>query len=124
MNGRTHILIVEDSQHDRELMEREFFKRDDVDPWFVYTASEAIACIRNRHPDLVLLDLNMPAMHEDGLWVLSEMKRRRLTTPVAVMTGVDSGPMIEAANEYPLFLVIKKPLDQEKISHLLQAFWP
>jgi DNA-binding NarL/FixJ family response regulator len=45
---------------------------------------EAIRCVENKDPDLLLLDLNMPRM--DGLSVIREVKKRHPGTRIIVLT--------------------------------------
>lgn len=124
MNGETQILVVEDNPRDQELIQREFGKRNDCTLWVVFTAQEAIECLLHKKFHLVLLDLNMPAMRENGLWVLEEIRKHKLKIPVVVISGVDNGPAVEAAKQHPILTLIQKPLDQEKINQLLEDFWP
>ena len=56
---------------------------------------EALASIKELLPDVVLLDLRMPAM--DGLDVLAEVKSSRLPCKVIIMTTFDSEEDVQRA---------------------------
>jgi len=55
---------------------------------------EALQAVRKFQPDILVLDLRMPAM--DGLAVIREMKRDAVPTKVVVLTGADGDEVLEA----------------------------
>lgn len=78
------------------------------------------------HPDLILLDLNLPRM--DGHAVLAQVKAdpdlRHI--PVVVLTTSDSQPDILQAYELHANCYITKPVDLEqfiKIVRSIEDFW-
>lgn len=82
------ILVIDDSKEIiKHLTER-------VLPNFGYTTLQAtdgkkgLALIREKSPDLVMLDYNLPEM--TGIDVLREMAQTGLNTPVVLMTGYGS----------------------------------
>lgn len=79
------------------------------------TGAQALAVIRARLPDLVILDCNMPEM--SGLLVLREMRitPKLADIPVVMLTGRRSDKdvslaMYDGANDY-----IKKPFDPDEL---------
>jgi DNA-binding response OmpR family regulator len=80
------ILLVDD---DRELIDLLAFalKRAGLDPISAYDAGSALRVFDERHPDLVVLDINLGA--SSGLEVLKEL-RRRSQLPVIMLTALDS----------------------------------
>ena len=78
------ILIVDDEPRIRELirthLEHAGFSCEEAGD-----GSAALASMEACAPDLVLLDLMMPFM--DGMTCLREMRRRRLETPVIILTA-------------------------------------
>jgi two-component system response regulator VicR len=80
------ILLVDD---DRELIDLLAFalKRAGLEPIAAYDASGALRLLEERHPDLVVLDVNLGA--SSGLEVLKEV-RRRTSLPVIMLTALDS----------------------------------
>jgi CheY-like chemotaxis protein len=81
------ILVVEDDTNQRALYEEEL-----VDEGYtVLTAGdgkEAIAHVRARKPDLIILDINMPVM--DGLDTLSQLLEHDGQIPVIINTAYAS----------------------------------
>lgn len=81
------VLVVEDEAPLRSylvpLLEREGF---DVEA--VGTGGDALASVRDRRPDLVLLDVGLPDV--SGLDVCREIRRLPEYVPVLMLTGLDS----------------------------------
>jgi len=80
------ILLVDD---DRELIDLLAFalKRAGLEPIGAYDAVSALRLYDERHPDLVVLDINLGM--SSGLDVLKEL-RRRGSMPVIMLTALDS----------------------------------
>ena len=81
------VLVVEDEPGLRSylvpLLEREGFTVDAFG-----TGGEALASVRDRRPDLVLLDVGLPDL--SGLDVCREIRRLPDYVPVVMLTGLDS----------------------------------
>jgi CheY-like chemotaxis protein len=84
----SEVLIVDDDPNNRHMLASLALKlgctiRE------AQNGREAIACIAERTPDLMLLDLMMPEM--DGFEVVSELRRQGLTSqiPIIVLTNKD-----------------------------------
>lgn len=78
------LLIVEDNVHQRMLYEAELSDEG----YRVLTAAdgrEALEVARNGHPDLVVLDINMPVM--DGLDTLGKLLEIDHRIPVVINTA-------------------------------------
>ncbi|WP_375404195.1 response regulator transcription factor [uncultured Sphingomonas sp.] len=88
------------------------------------TGAQALAVIRSRMPDLVILDCNMPEM--SGLLVLREMRSnpRLVDLPVLMLTGRRSDKdvslaMYDGANDY-----MKKPFDPDELVFRVEQLLP
>ena len=81
------ILIVDDEQHDRQLLE--VMLGSGYELLTAASGEEALAIVAQRLPDLVLLDIMMPGM--DGHEVVSKMKGQPATSniPVIMVTALD-----------------------------------
>jgi DNA-binding response OmpR family regulator len=76
---------------------------------------KALAVVKYKRPDLVILDCNMPEL--SGLLVLREMRKSRdlFDIPVMILTGRRSErdvelALFEGANDY-----LKKPFDPDEL---------
>lgn len=78
------LLVVEDNQHQRLLYEEEF-KDEGYRVWTAGDGREALQLARDIHPDLVLLDINMPVM--DGLDTLGKLLEIDHRIPVVIHTA-------------------------------------
>ena len=68
---------------------------------------EAITAVRKHKPDVLVLDIRMPGM--DGLSLLREMKKEKLSTRVVLLTGVlDEEELAEAVRLGVRGLVLKE----------------
>lgn len=88
----TRIMIVDD---DRDLLEElaEVLASAGYEPIVVANSGDAAVVAREKRPDVVLLDLKMPA--KDGFSVALELTRMPETCriPIIGMTGVYNGPL-------------------------------
>jgi DNA-binding NarL/FixJ family response regulator len=117
----TKIIIAEDHRILRELLARFLSEKNDTE--VVAEAEdglEALRCVEELRPDLVLLDLSMPKM--DGLSVLRKIKRRSPETRVLVLTMHDSKDYIsEALQAGAEGYCLKEDLGSQELSAAIQT---
>lgn len=136
MTGAEHdantidILLVEDNQGDVALVERAF--EDRALPGTLHavqTGDEALDWLHQRgefaeapRPDVVLLDLNLPAT--SGHAVLEEVKSepRLRRTPVVVLTSSQSQNDLNEAYDGFANAYLTKPVDPDEFADRVQAF--
>ena len=94
------ILVVDDHAATREPLAK-LLRYEGYDTACAANGAEALAAMRERKPDLVLLDLLMPKM--DGMTFLNEAARelRGAELPVIVVTGGLNVSQIRRAGELP-----------------------
>lgn len=106
------VLVVEDSLMQVELylsyLRAENFAVDSVS-----TGAKALAAIRSRQPEVVLLDLQLPDM--DGLDVLREARAERCTAAFVVMTAHGSVRRAVEAMQAGAEDFLVKPFDQNRL---------
>ncbi|MDS0475409.1 response regulator [Natrinema sp. 1APR25-10V2] len=128
------VLLVEDNHGDVHLIETTFEERAlPGELHTVQTGDAALDWLYRRGefadapvPDLVLLDLNLPAV--SGQALLEEVKSdpRLKRTPVVVLTGSDSESDLIAAYEAGANAYLLKPVDPDAFADRLQSiteFW-
>jgi DNA-binding response OmpR family regulator len=81
-----HIVLVEDDPQLGAMIQQALERLSYAVTW-LRNGREAIAAMADDTADLVLLDLGLPGC--DGLDVLREARRQRVSTPVIVMTARD-----------------------------------
>jgi DNA-binding NarL/FixJ family response regulator len=115
------IVIAEDHRILRELLAR--FLSDTNGAEVVAEAEDgldALHCVEELRPDLVLLDLSMPKM--DGLSVLRKIKRRSPETRVLVLTMHDSRDYIsEALQAGADGYCLKEDLGSQELTSAIQT---
>ena len=122
MAEKTHVLVVEDNEHDRALLQAHLsddhyaadYASDGVDAWGLLDQHA------DRY-DLVLLDRSMPRMN--GLELLGRMKRdpRCRTIPVILQTAhVGREEMIEGIRA-GAYYYLTKPYDAEMLHSVIRT---
>lgn len=79
------VLVVDDLESDRHLIEQYLSKRQDIAVEFADGGVTALERIFDSAPDLVLTDLQMPGM--DGLQLVSAIRSRFPQIPTVLITG-------------------------------------
>ncbi|MBN1889391.1 MAG: pyridoxal-phosphate dependent enzyme [Thermoflexales bacterium] len=79
----TTIVVIDDNPHDNRLIRRllQSYKRYRV--FEAYNGPDGIDLVRQRQPDLVVLDLSLPDM--DGFYILGELKADERTCKIPVI---------------------------------------
>lgn len=77
------------------------------------TKREAMACLKKKSPDLVLLDLKLP--DGDGIKILPRIKRVNPETVVIVISAYGSEEARQMAKKGGAFTFINKPFTEEDI---------
>jgi DNA-binding response OmpR family regulator len=84
MKDREKILLVDDDPQLRQLL-GDRLEASGYHVIFAANGREGIAKVRHEKPDVVLLDLEMPAMN--GMAVLTEIRRFNTVLPVIMLTA-------------------------------------
>ena len=128
------ILLIEDNQGDARLT-MEALKEGDVKHRLMLAVNgdEAMQFLRREkwfarapHPDLILLDLNLPG--KDGREVLSEVKAdlELKSIPVVILTSSQHDEDMLRSQELNVESYMTKPVNMEKFVTLvkqLRAYW-
>lgn len=111
-----HVLIADDDPTMRLMLEAAFRK----DGWKVSLASDAMQAVmmagRAPQPELILLDLNMPA--GSGMKALERIRLSSRTKgiPVVVVSGaLDDYGIRERADELKVWAMVEKPVDVDAL---------
>lgn len=110
--SKTKLLIVDDNKALADMIE-EYFNNDKniMVSLKEYSGEDGIKTIENKinEYDVIILDLIMPK--KDGLFVLEEMKNKKINKPVIVSTSYNSDEMIRKVSEYGVTYFLLKPYD-------------
>jgi two-component system, OmpR family, response regulator MprA len=116
-NGSPHILVVDDDRRLVGLLERSL-RFEGFDVTCAHSGEAALAVLREREPDLVLLDIGMP--EHDGIAVLRET-RQVSDVAVVMLTARDEvhdkvGALDLGADDY-----VAKPFDFDELVARIRA---
>jgi len=119
MSGRISILVVEDEEHIRKILEYNLR----LDGFSVLSAEDGrkgLELAHEKKPDVILLDWMMPEMN--GLEVLSELKHDERTEDIPVFMLTAKGMMgdIERAFEIGADDYITKPFDPTQLGQSIK----
>jgi CheY-like chemotaxis protein len=134
-NGRpVRVMLVDDNPDDRLLVKEAFADTDGLElSVVVEDGASALACLRRegpyeseRQPDLVLLDINIPAMN--GFEVLDTVKADPglQHIPIAMFTSSDSAGDVRRSYSHGACSYIAKPLgftDYLQMAATLRDYW-
>jgi DNA-binding response OmpR family regulator len=117
--GKKKILIVEDDPDVLQSMH----VRLRAHHYDTYSASDAISCMseaRKNEPDLILLDLGLPA--GDGFLLMDRFKNvpALAAVPVIVVTGRDVRDNRKRAIEAGARALLQKPIDNAKLLEIIR----
>ncbi|MFL6209514.1 MAG: response regulator [Pyrinomonadaceae bacterium] len=116
------VLVVDDFD-DARLTLRHMLERRDYRVLEATNGQEALELVRQKCPDLILLDLNMPKM--DGLEAAKQIRACRdlcATVPIVALTAYDTYGMKEAAIESGCDDYLTRPIDFEQLDRVLQKY--
>ena len=116
----TPILICDDSGFARRQMARSLPDSWDVDISFAENGEQALTLIREGKGDVVFLDLNMPVM--DGYQTMEEIRKHDLPCLVIVVSGDVQAQAREKMLALGALDFIRKPIDNDKLSHILSSY--
>ena len=116
----TPILICDDSGFARRQMARSLPDGWDVDISFAENGEQALELIREGKGDVVFLDLNMPVM--DGYQTMEAIRQQDLPCLVVVVSGDVQAQAREKMLALGALDFIRKPIDNEKLSHILASY--
>jgi DNA-binding NtrC family response regulator len=114
---RGAILVVDDEPSVRHSLSS-WFKKDGYDVGTAENATSALRCLRDRHYEVVLLDIRMPGM--DGMELQEQIHRIDPGIAVIMITAFASVETAVRALKQGAFDYVTKPIDPDELSHLVQ----
>ena len=116
-------LVVDDSATDRVLAGRLLEQGGDIEVGFAKNGREALDSVRERMPDVIVCDLQMPEMN--GLELVEAIKREYPAVPVVLMTArgsetIAAEALRKGAASYVPKMILAENL-QETVNRILNA---
>ncbi len=109
------VVVVDDDETNRILLQRILARRPGLDTLYESDGRRGLDLIRERNPDLIVLDLHLPSM--DGETVVREVRSDPATaaTPILVISGDANSETKRRLREAGATAYLEKPFN-------LQAF--
>src|SRR3989338_6201673 len=101
------LLIVDDDLPTCDFL-RNFFEKKEYHVFTAGNGGEALAIVKAKQPNIVLLDIKMPGI--SVMQVLQKIKELDRRISVIMMTAVTDEAMVELAREYGASDYITKPI--------------
>jgi len=118
------VLIIEDEHVLNEMLAMTL-KNAGIEVEQAYSGNEAVRLLEIKKYHLVITDLMMP--DGDGFYVISEMKKREIDTPIVVLSAVEDDDTKLDAYSKDIFDYITKPIQPEivtkKVENILNVFY-
>lgn len=120
-SGSSRILCVDDSEPNLLLLERFLARRHGVEFVPARTGEEALELVATEHPDLILLDLQLPDL--SGLEALERLRADpgTATIPVVVVSADAHEEQVIASQERGARDYLVKPLDLVRLGAVIDA---
>ena len=109
---KPRILVIDDEAAIRDSMKM-ILEYEGYEVLTAPTGEDGIAQAEREAPDLVFLDVKMPAM--DGLEVLQRLRHLVEVTPIVVVSGHGTVSTAVEATKLGAFDFIEKPLERERV---------
>jgi len=113
------ILIIDDDVAVTNYFKVFLMQTGCFDATVINDSREASPMLKNTVFDVLLLDMDMPNV--SGMDILREMRKRKLDTPVVILTGVSDVDLAVRAMKLKAFDYLIKPVDDEKLLEVLSA---
>ena len=114
--AKIKILIVDDMVVIRSVLRVGLYSAADLTPEQIFEAAngeEALKLLEHETVDLIFADINMPLM--DGIEFLKELKKRKITTPVVILSTVEAEAKINEAISLGAAKYIHKPFHANEL---------
>ncbi|NIV71493.1 MAG: response regulator [Calditrichae bacterium] len=108
--ARKTVLIIDDNKNLVNGVEMiiEFQMESDIKVLTAYDGEEGLKLALRKHPQLILLDLNIPKLN--GYRLLQKFQERQIDSRVLLLTGGDQVPTLEGVNGY-----LTKPIRPDQL---------
>ena len=123
-NGRHKILYIEDNLSNLRLVKSIVATHTDIELLDALCAEDGLKIAEDQHPDLILLDINLPGM--DGFEALKQLQTNPLTCdiPVVAVTANAMTNDVEHGEAAGFVEYLTKPIDIPRFLNLLDQYLP
>jgi DNA-binding NtrC family response regulator len=119
--AKSYVLLVDDHEPSLRRLE-EAIRCWGHCPIAALSGAEALECCESRRPRVVVTDLAMPNL--DGKGLARWLQARYPSVPLILMTGQEFDPTALGELERIFAAVLPKPVDMDRLLHLLDRLMP
>ncbi len=112
------ILVVDDEPQIRDLLKR-FLSLRGYKVRVASDGQQALTMVEQETPQLIVLDVYMPGIN--GVEVLRQLRRRKFTGGVILLTGSQDDKLLQEALDLGSVDVMGKPVDLERLALAIQV---
>lgn len=114
------VLIVDDSSYMRMFVKKIIAKGGSYIMFEASTKDDAIEVFKSENPDIVILDLNMSEVRNDGIDVLTEIMNINPEVAVIIISAVGYEDVRDECLALGAKSYLKKPFDTEVLLKALE----
>jgi two-component system nitrogen regulation response regulator NtrX len=115
----SEILVVDDEEDIRDLIAG-ILKDEGYEARMAGDSDGALAAIRARRPQLVILDIWLQGSRHDGIHVLDQIKREHPDLPVVMISGHGTIETAVASIKKGAYDFIEKPFKADRLLHVVE----
>ncbi|WP_179316033.1 response regulator [Winogradskyella undariae] len=115
-----HVLVVDDNKINLLITKKNIEKIEGYSCQTVSNGEEAIALIKKKNFDLILMDINMPDM--DGYDVTKHIRMFNSGVPILALTALNSNEISQKAEEAGINHIITKPYIFEDFKTVISSY--
>ena len=119
MNRKLRILIVEDEEIERKVLEMMLkYNRQDIEELlFAENGIEALSLFQDKIPDIVLMDINLPGIN--GLETIRQMQLMHTGVRFVILSAYNLFSYAQEAIRLNVFDFLIKPIQLEEIQKII-----
>ena len=110
----TEILIIDDNPDIRNII-NDLIKETGYKTRVAANYNQALTEIDKKLPDVAIIDVKLDKGHNDGIELLSHIKKKNKDIPVIIISGHANIEMAVKSLHHGAFEFIEKPFDQERL---------
>jgi len=110
------VLVVDDQPGIRMLLE-EVIKSEGFNVLQAVTGEEALSVVKEKHPDLMLLDYKLPV--KDGIEVIEELEKDNFHIASVLMSGLAEDELKDAHQHENVLEVVAKPFNIQEMKDII-----
>ena len=115
----SEILVVDDEEDIRDLISG-ILRDEGYETRLAGDSDAALAAVRARRPQLVILDIWLQGSRQDGIQVLDVLKREQPDVPVVMISGHGTIETAVASIKKGAYDFIEKPFKADRLLHVVE----